>query len=68
MSVVRDSIRAIKRQEIGKSTMPFEANVEYLAGRVNYIVNADATLFMEKMDPDSIDLTVTSPPYDDLRI
>lgn len=48
--------------------MPFEANVEYLAGRVNYIVNADATLFMEKMDPDSIDLTVTSPPYDDLRI
>ena len=48
--------------------MPLEANAEYQSGKVNYIVNADATSFMEMMDPDSIDLTVTSPPYDDLRV
>ncbi len=31
------------------------------------IVTADCIAFMETMDPETVDLTITSPPYDDLR-
>ncbi len=34
---------------------------------INKIYNEDCLLTMNKMDNDFIDLTVTSPPYDDLR-
>jgi DNA modification methylase len=33
----------------------------------NCIINADATKVLKKMPKNSIDLVVTSPPYDDLR-
>ena len=35
---------------------------------IDCIVNAEAVEFMKNMQPNSVDLTVTSPPYDDLRI
>ena len=33
----------------------------------NKIHNADCVAFMKEMPPSSVDLTITSPPYDDLR-
>jgi len=38
-------------------------------GRINYmkIINGDCVTELKKMDKDTIDLTVTSPPYDNLR-
>jgi DNA modification methylase len=35
--------------------------------KLNTVANEDAVTFMAKMEESSIDLTVTSPPYDDLR-
>ncbi len=35
--------------------------------KINSIYAKDAVAFMAKMDESSVDLTVTSPPYDDLR-
>jgi len=35
--------------------------------KVDYIANQDAVSFMDSLPLNSIDLTVTSPPYDDLR-
>lgn len=35
--------------------------------RVNSIIAGDCVKFMHDMSKDSVDLTVTSPPYDNLR-
>ena len=43
-------------------------NADDLTGTpINQVVVGNCVEIMNKMDPDSIDLTVTSPPYDDLR-
>lgn len=34
---------------------------------INKIYNEDCLIGLKKLDSDVIDLTVTSPPYDDLR-
>ena len=34
---------------------------------LNQVYEADCAEFMDGMEPDTVDLTVTSPPYDDLR-
>ena len=34
---------------------------------INRIINADSETFLKTIPSDSIDLTVTSPPYDDIR-
>ena len=36
--------------------------------KYNFIVHSDAIDFMKELGENSVDLTVTSPPYDDLRI
>jgi site-specific DNA-methyltransferase (adenine-specific) len=35
--------------------------------KINEIYQSEAVSFMRSMEPDSVDLVVTSPPYDDLR-
>jgi len=35
--------------------------------KLNSVYHADCVAFMESMEPESVDLTVTSPPYDELR-
>jgi len=34
---------------------------------INRIINSDSEAFLKTIPSDSIDLTVTSPPYDDIR-
>ncbi|MBI3305648.1 transcriptional repressor LexA [Candidatus Nomurabacteria bacterium] len=46
---------------------PANKNMEPLIFRMNEIICGDAVEVMKVMPPDSIDLVVTSPPYDELR-
>ena len=43
------------------------ANLDHGSIRRNQLYVADCVEFMERMEAESVDLTVTSPPYDDLR-
>ena len=40
---------------------------KYYENEHGFIVNYDFLNMMRELDSDSIDLTVTSPPYDNLR-
>ena len=40
---------------------------KYYENERGFIVNDDCLNMMRELDADSIDLTVTSPPYDNLR-
>ena len=53
-----------QREEVLKES---KDSFEYYKNNFGYFINDDCLSFMRKLDDCCVDLTVTSPPYDNLR-